>query len=723
MEQMRENLRTEYDFILIDSRTGVSDTSGICTVQMPDTVVVCFTLNFQSIDGASAVAHSIVEQRTRQGKPVRIFPVPMRVELSAEKIKYEQVSSYALRRFLPTDAEQAVLAGIPARTYWDDVAVPYIGFYVFEEQLAWFVDLNRTLAAIIRLARYVASVDALSLRGPDEGERKEVLAQYAAAWAERRRIQTMSTDHKAINGSDRAALHGAHVVGPIPADERFEVTVRVRRKASLASLAVSGFHADQAPQKRNYLTREQHATNYGADPADIANVEAFAKAHGLVVVESSPARRSVFLSGTAANFAKAFGTTIDLYEHDGGTYRGRTGVLTVPTELQPIVEGVFGIDNRPVAKPHFQISKTSNGGIRPHAAGSSFSPPELTKLYNFPSGVDGSGQCIAILELGGGYRAADIKAYFNEIGLPVPHVVTLRVDGGTSHPSTPDSADGEVMLDIEVAAAIAPKAKIAVYFAPNTDKGFLDALTMAIHDTTNKASVISIGWGGPESNWTAQAMNSFDQALQTAATLGVTVCCASGDNGSGNGVDDGKAHVDFPASSPFALACGGTKLTAAGTNISSEVVWNESADSATGGGVSDFFPVPDYQSATGVPGSANPGSKRGRGVPDVAGHADPATGYRVRVNGQEFVIGGTCAVAPLLAGLIALMNQKLGHPVGFLNPLIYGTLVGKGCFQDIISGTNGAYAAKSGWDACTGWGSPNGTKLLNALGSTNAVGA
>jgi kumamolisin len=533
---------------------------------------------------------------------------------------------------------------------------------------------------------------------------------------------SMSTDRKTINGSDRAPLHGARVVGPVPADERFEVTVRVRRKASLASLAASGLHADQAPQNRNYLTREQYATNYGADPADIAKVEAFAKAHGLVVVESSPARRSVFLSGTAASFAKAFGTTIDQYEHDGGTYRGRTGVLTIPAELQPIVEGVFGIDNRPVAKPHFQISRTPNGGIRPHAAGASFNPPELAKLYNFPRGVDGSGQCIAILELGGGYRAADIKAYFKEIGLPVPNVGTVRVDGGTNHPSTPDSADGEVMLDIEVAAAIAPKAKIAVYFAPNTDKGFLDALTMAIHDTTNKPSVISISWGGPESNWTAQAMNSFDQACQTAAALGVTVCCASGDNGSGDGVGDGKAHVDFPASSPFALACGGTKLTAAGTSISSEIVWNESADSATGGGVSDFFPVPAYQSATGVPGSANPGSKKGRGVPDVAGDADPATGYHVRVDGQEFVIGGTSAVAPLWAGLIALMNQKLGHPVGFLNPLIYGTLVGKGCFQDITSGTNGAYAAKSDWDACTGWGSPNGTKLLNALASANAAG-
>jgi kumamolisin len=521
-----------------------------------------------------------------------------------------------------------------------------------------------------------------------------------------------------IDGSDRGLpLHGAHVVGPVPADERFEVTVRVRRRAALGSLAANGFHADQAPGKRSYLTREHYAANYGADPADLEKVAAFARAHNLVVLESSPARRSVFISGTAADFAKAFGSTIEQYEHDGGTYRGRSGSLTVPADLAPIIEGIFGIDNRPVAKPHFQRVKTKPGiGLQNHAAGNnSFTSPELANLYSFPTGVDGSGQCIAIIELGGGYRAGDIKTYFRELGLPAPNVSTVRVDGGHNQPSTADGADGEVMLDIEVAAAVAPKAKIAVYFAPNTDKGFLDAITMAIHDTTYKPSVISISWGGPESNWTAQAMNSYDQALQTAAALGVTVCCASGDSGSGDGVTDGMAHVDFPASSPFALACGGTKLVADGNKISSEVVWNESSDSATGGGISDFFPLPAYQNAAGVPASSNAGGRVGRGVPDVAGDADPSSGYHVRVDGQEFVIGGTSAVAPLWAGLITLMNQKLRHPVGFLNSLIYGAVAGTGSFQDITSGTNGTYQAKTGWDACTGWGSPNGMKLLKAL--------
>jgi len=474
------------------------------------------------------------------------------------------------------------------------------------------------------------------------------------------------------------------------------------------------------PGKRRYLTHEQYTTDHGADPADLAKVEAFAQRHGLVVVETSAARRSVFLSGAAANFAAAFGTEIKHYEHSGGTYRGRTGPLTVPTDLANIVEGVFGIDNRPVAKPHFQQFKPKPSiGIQAQATSNSFTPLELATLYNFPPGLDGSGQCIAIIELGGGYRQADIEAYFQKLGLTVPMVKTVQVDGATNQPSTPDSADGEVMLDIEVAAAIAPKALICVYFAPNTDNGFLDAITMAIHDTDHNPSVISISWGAAEKNWTEQAMTSFDQAFQTAAALGITVCCASGDRGSTDGETDGNAHVDFPASSPFALGCGGTKLIASGTTITNESVWNEnSVSSATGGGVSDFFPLPAYQNVANVPLSANPpGTHKGRGVPDVAGDADPATGYIVRVDGQELVFGGTSAVAPLWAGLIALFNQKLNHRVGFLNPLLYGSLVGTDSFQDVTSGNNGAYTAQPNWDACTGWGTPNGTKLLDALGS------
>ena len=155
------------------------------------------------------------------------------------------------------------------------------------------------------------------------------------------------------------------------------------------------------------------------------------------------------------------------------------------------------------------------------------------------------------------------------------------------------------------------------------------------------------------------------------------------------------------------------------TAIDGEVVWNEPNDGATGGGVSDQFPLPSYQENAGVPPSANSNKNVGRGVPDVAGDADPATGYSVRIDGEDTVIGGTSAVAPLYAGLVALLNQSLGKPVGFLNPIIYGLSSQSGVFRDITSGNNGAYSAGPDWDACTGLGVADGTKLLQALSKSS----
>ena len=331
--------------------------------------------------------------------------------------------------------------------------------------------------------------------------------------------------------------------------------------------------------------------------------------------------------------------------------------------------------------------------------------------------MSAKGQTIALIELGGGFRAADITAYFKSLGLTAPKVTAVLVDKAKNAPTTADGADGEVMLDIDVAGAAAPGANIAVYFTPNTDQGFVDAITTAIHDTTNKPSVISISWGRAEPNWTAQARSAMDSAFQSAAALGITVTVAAGDNGSGDSVTDGKAHVDYPASSPFVLGCGGTKLVGSGTTITSEVVWNETAanEGATGGGISAEYPQPSWQSAVTA-------TKKGRGVPDVSGNADPATGYQVRVDGQSIVVGGTSAVAPLWAALIALINAQSKTSVGFLQPKLYATAAASG-FHDITSGNNGAFKAGKGWDACTGLGTPNGTALAGLLAATKTTKA
>jgi kumamolisin len=534
----------------------------------------------------------------------------------------------------------------------------------------------------------------------------------------------MAANFVPLTGSERQAVPGARAVGPAPPDERLEVTVRLRRRQPLPSPMAQGA---QEPGKRKYLTHEELEAQHGADPQDIARVEAFARQHGLAVVESSAARRSVMLSGTVEQFNKAFGIQMNVYEHDQGTFRSRTGPIHVPPELAEVVEAVFGFDNRPRFKPHFRRSRHA---ATPHGTppAGTFWPTQVAKLYNFPAGANGSGQCIGILELGGGYRPADLKTYFKELNLPAPRVVPVSVDHGGNRPG--DDADGEVLLDIEVAAAVAPAATVAVYFAPNSNRSFLDSLTKAINDKVNKPSVISISWGAPESTdpQGLTFIKQFDQALQSAAALGITVCVAAGDNGAadeGPNEWDKVAHVDFPASSPFALACGGTRLEASGTNISREIVWNQmEADlqydsfGSTGGGVSDVFPPPDYQKNAGVPKSVH-GGRVGRGVPDVAGDADPATGYFVRVDGQEFPIGGTSAVAPLWAGLLALINQKLGRRVGFINPLLYAK--GAGAFHDVKEGNNRVgsqkvgYDARQGWDACTGLGTPDGEKVLQVL--------
>lgn len=513
-----------------------------------------------------------------------------------------------------------------------------------------------------------------------------------------------------LAGSERKPIEQGRDLGPVDPAERVEVSVYLRLPDGKDLARDVAAYASGQLEPQEPLSREEYAARYSASPDDIAVVEQFAQVFGLDIIEVSKVRRVVVLAGTAERISAAFGVDLRQYEYRGETFRGREGTLTIPTELADIITGVFGIDNRPQARAHIQAQNTPSV---------SYTSPQIAQLYDFPADGNGSGQTIGLIELGGGYQSSDISTYFGGLKIAVPTVVSVSVDGGQNAPTTPDSADGEVALDIEVAGGIAPKAKLAVYFAPNTDAGFLDAITTAIHDTANAPSILSISWGQAESSWTSQSIHAMDQAFQAATMLGITVCVAAGDSGSSDGVSDNRAHVDFPASDPYVLACGGTTLTAANGTITSEVVWDDNpTSSATGGGVSDSFPLPGWQANAKVPPSVNSGAHVGRGVPDVAGNADPQTGYNVLVDGQSSVFGGTSAVAPLWAGLIARINQLRGKPVGYLNPTLYTDGVQTSAFHDITEGNNGSYRAGPGWDACTGLGSPDGAKLLAALAAT-----
>jgi kumamolisin len=454
------------------------------------------------------------------------------------------------------------------------------------------------------------------------------------------------------------------------------------------------------------VSRSEFAKRHGAHTDSLKLVKAFAKEFGLTVGKEQPGPRTVQLTGSPAAMQKAFGVTLSTSKTDAGTFRVREGAISLPKALEGHVVAVLGLDDRPQAKPHMRVAKA--------AKSTSYTPVQIAQLYGFPAGAKATGQTIGLIELGGGYKTADITAYFKTLGQAAPTVTAVLVDKAKNAPTTANSADGEVMLDIEVSAAVAPGAKVAVYFAPNTDQGFIDAITTAVHDTKNKPSVISISWGGPESTWTAQSIAALNAACQAAAALGVTITVAAGDDGSTDGVTGTANHVDFPASSPNVLACGGTKIAGSGTTITSEVVWNElsSNEGATGGGVSNVFPLPTWQASAGVPKPTV--AAGGRGVPDVAGDADPNSGYTVRVDGSTSVIGGTSAVAPLWAGLIALANAQAKTTVGFVNPTLYAAS-SKKAFRDITSGNNGAFKAGTGWDACTGLGTPIGSAIITAL--------
>ncbi len=528
-----------------------------------------------------------------------------------------------------------------------------------------------------------------------------------------------------LTGSERQPMRGAKAVGKADPKERLEVTMLLRRgNADMLQERVRKLANRE--DVGGYLSREEFERQFSAADEDIAAIEKFAKAHGLIVAHTHAGRRTVMLSGTVAQFNEAFGVDLQKFEYPGGSYRGRVGSINLPQELSDRVEAVLGLDNRPAAKTHFRLrsaakseaarSEAPKHGRRPSSAasaGTSYTPLQIASLYNFPPGT-GQGQCVGIIELGGGERPVDLKAYFSELGVsPAPKVMTVPVDGAKNKPTgNPSGPDGEVMLDIEVVGAIAPQADIAVYFAPNTDAGFLDAITTAIHDTANNPSVISISWGGPESSWTQQAMTAFDSAFQAGVAMGVTICVASGDNGSSDGLTDGQDHVDFPASSPHVLACGGSSLQASGNAIANETVWNDGAQGgAGGGGVSSVFALPAWQNNLMVTRtSGGTSALTMRGVPDVCGDADPETGYDVRIDGSDTVIGGTSAVAPLWAGLIARINAAKGSPSGLINPTLYQNPT---AFHQITRGNNGDYMASPGWNACAGLGSPIGGQIAS----------
>ena len=544
-------------------------------------------------------------------------------------------------------------------------------------------------------------------------------------------VRGVASGYVTLAGSERHPRPQSARVGEAPGDQSASVTVRLRRRPDGPPLPDPERWCATPIATRPLLTREQFARDYGASPNDVELVRRFARESGLTVGAVSLPRRTVQLQGTVAQLARAFAVTlIQMRDADGSEFRGRVHDVRVPQYLASVVRGVFGLDDRRMARR----------GAPASTAASALTPLQVAQLYDFPAPPSAAGQTIGIIEFEGGYRVdaqgkpTDIDAYFAGLQATPPSLTSISVDGGTNDPQPgPDSADGEVVLDICVAGAVAPGAAVAVYFAPWTEQGWLDVINTAVHPAAGQPapSVISISYGWPELDgrsgiaWSSAILEEISQAFYEASLMGVTVLVASGDHGSSCGETDGRAHVSYPGSDPWVTSCGGTRISGVNGGRFTETTWDDAngsgdASSATGGGISDVFPLPSWQVGVGVPPSANPGGRVGRGLPDIAGNASPSSGYVLDVDGAHEQVGGTSAVAPLYAGLVALWNARRGKPVGFLNPTLYslrGTPVLRAIADGASNATGGApgYPAVAGWNGCTGLGVVDGAAFLERL--------
>jgi kumamolisin len=528
---------------------------------------------------------------------------------------------------------------------------------------------------------------------------------------------------------------------PDPA-EMIQLTIVVRPSSKLEA-------AKRSAVKLAVLHRQNNQSDipfqerYGVGNESFERIEAFVKASGFQLVDKSIPGRFVIISGKLGELSRTFGIEMCMVENEGIRYRSHRGKVQIPAELREIVDVVLGFDTRPVGRHHGATS-----------VGRPVDPRKVAALYGFPKTLNGSGQCIGIIELGGGFRQEDIRKYFQGYGRPAPQIEVRELTGsadssggkGTNDPAEPSEIQKfwdavvhdkfdirkpeailgsaarlqsvlwtiEATMDVELVGTLADGAQIVVYFAPNTEQGKFHAWTAALTDERFKPSVISISSGMFENQLEPYTLRALNDLYHDAVLRGVTICCSSGDTGDG-ATNGSSPQVNFPASSPFVLACGGTSLKVSRATRKPESVWNEPTSAtrlSSGGGVSSLFPTPFWQRGSGVKAKTG---RDGRGVPDVAARANLKDGYHIRVGNLDIPMGGTSSAAPLWASLVALLNEKLNRSIGYLNPYLYDDEVRK-ALLDIRRGRSGKrYQASKGWDACTGLGRPVAQALLDVL--------
>jgi kumamolisin len=533
--------------------------------------------------------------------------------------------------------------------------------------------------------------------------------------------------------SETPAPKGAQPAGNTDPNAELELSVMLKSKA--ADLTMERTIQRISAGMQEPLSDAQFAEKFGSDEASLSELSKFAESNGLQVTEPDLAAGRVMLKGTAQQFMDAFKVKLTDYQdaESGQITHAYNGALSVPAELSPHLEGILGLDEAPKAKALVvQPVPPDHGPI--HYRLANYMPNEVADAYDFPKGLTGKGQNVAIIELGGGLDPADNAVYYSKNNLPQPKIDLITVDGAKSTVSEYwaklgenawDSedpkvlnelmSDTEVAMDSQIVGAVAPDASQKIIFAPNSDQGFVDSILRATFPKEGEApsSAISISWGDSESNWSQQGIRNMDLSFKKAAIKGISTFAATGDNGALDQSVDGSLQADFPASDPYVTGTGGTRLQVRYDGKITEQPWNDGKElGSTGGGISQKFPVPDYQKDLNMPANANT-EESGRGVPDVVGNGDPVTGYKIRVGGIDDSNAGTSAVAPLFAGLAARINEGLGRRVGFLNPHLYAHA--SELFNDLELGNNNGYYASKGWDPVAGLGSIKGQALLDSL--------
>jgi kumamolisin len=525
----------------------------------------------------------------------------------------------------------------------------------------------------------------------------------------------MSTRHSAprrLAGSRPPLPPGGTRESAGDADAPLELTLRLRPRSPGLARHVAAIH----DRRRPTLSRAELAARYGSDHEAHRVVEQWAARQGLELVAGDPTRRAVELRGSAAQLARLFQVDRVRVLHGERSWWSHEGAVHLPAELEDAVSGVLGFHEQPIAGRGALPMDRMGRPRRAQVTGPTFTAPEIAELYGFPERLDGSGETVGVIALGGGYLPSDLDVYFRSLKLPRPRFTDVSVYGARNAPTGRSRQfDGEVTGDIETIGALVPAAHVVVYFAPNTERGFLGAVAHAVHDRKHRPSVLSISWGRNERHWTRSTLRNFDDVLAEAAALGITVCCSSGDDGAYAEKGDRSPGVCFPASSAQVLACGGTSLVGTRPGRVCERAWHDPAG-ASGGGVSAVIRRPPWQTPPVTPRAS--GAHRGRCLPDVAANGDPESGYRVYGLGAWHVGAGTSAAAPVWAGLVARINQKLGRPIGLFTPALYRhlqTLVRSGAIRPVHRVEGSGREERSGWNRRTGLGVPDGAALATAL--------